>query len=96
MGFGGGSLMVSVPYSERRYRIHGDEIGPVMRAVYADLLRRLRERDDRLSFCTLFKLRALRISFDPAVERLIEGVEVRSQQLVSVDIYETTQSPQSE
>ena len=47
--------MVSVPYSERRHRIHGDEIGPVKRAVYADLLRRLRERDDLLASCTLFR-----------------------------------------
>ena len=47
--------MVSVPYSERRHRIHGDEVDLVKRAVYADLLRRLRERDDLLASCTLFR-----------------------------------------
>jgi len=47
--------MVSVPYSERRHRIHGDEVGLVKQAVYADLLRRLRERDDLLASCTLFR-----------------------------------------
>lgn len=47
--------MVSVPYSERRHRIHGDEINPVKQAVYAGLLRRLRERDDLLATCTLFR-----------------------------------------
>jgi len=47
--------MVSAPISERRHRIHGDEIEPVKQAVYADLLRRLRERDDLLAICTLFR-----------------------------------------
>ena len=47
--------MVSVPYSERRHRIHGDEVDLVKQAVYRDLLRRLRERDDFLVSCTLFR-----------------------------------------
>jgi len=47
--------MVSVPYSERRHRIHGDEIEPVKQAVYADLLRRLSVRDDLQVTCTLFR-----------------------------------------
>ena len=42
-------------FSERRHRIHGDEIDTVKLAVYADLLRRLRERDDLLASCTLFR-----------------------------------------
>ena len=43
--------------------------------------------------CIIAMLRGFRISLDPAVKRLMEGEEVGSQRLVSVDIYETTQSP---
>ena len=44
-----------VPYSERRHRIHGIELGPVKEAVHADLLRRLAEREDLLATATLFR-----------------------------------------
>ena len=47
--------MISALYSERRHRIHGDEVEHVKQAVYADLLRRLRERDDLQATCTLFR-----------------------------------------
>ena len=44
-----------VPYSERRHRIHGVELDPVREAVHADLLRRLRDREDLLTTSILFR-----------------------------------------
>ena len=47
--------MVSVPYSERRHRLHGDELQPVKEAVYRDLVRRIESRDDLLITACLFR-----------------------------------------
>ena len=47
--------MVSVPYSERRHRLQGDELQPVKEAVYRDLVRRIESRDDLLITACLFR-----------------------------------------
>ena len=39
--------MVSVPYSERRHRLRGDELEPVREVVHRDLLRRIEAHDAR-------------------------------------------------
>ena len=48
--------MVSVPYSERRHRLQGDELQPVKEAVYHDLVRRIKSRDDLLITACLFRI----------------------------------------
>ena len=48
--------MVSVPYSERRHRLQGDELQPVKEAVYRDLVRRIESRDDLLITACLFRV----------------------------------------
>lgn len=47
--------MVSVPYSERRHRLQGNELQPVKEAVYRDLVRRIESRDDLLPTASLFR-----------------------------------------
>ena len=47
--------MVSVPYSERRHRLQGDELLPVKEAVYRDLVRRIESRNDLLLTACLFR-----------------------------------------
>uniref|UniRef100_A0A6M3LWD9 Uncharacterized protein n=1 Tax=viral metagenome TaxID=1070528 RepID=A0A6M3LWD9_9ZZZZ len=45
-----------VPYSERRHRLNGVEVDPVMVAVYHRLLRLVEEKEDLLTAEILFRV----------------------------------------
>ena len=49
-------MRVTVPYSERRHRLRGDELDPVKGAIHRDLLRRLEDRNDLPITACLFRV----------------------------------------